>query len=117
MLLKTFNCGFRRDRIAGSLLAAGARRPRRGYRRAVASFALHRSGLVVQHIAPVYLFNIAVATDAADVPVHSLKRQSGAVVVKKRWLPLVAVVAACAFWGCRGSSELAGVDILVAALA
>ena len=117
MLLKTFTCGLRHDTIAGWLLAAGARRGRRGYCRPVTSLAWHGSGLVVQHVASVHGFDIAVATDAADVLVHALERQSGAAVVKKGRLPLVAVVTAFAFWGRRGSGELAGVDIPVAALA
>ena len=112
-----FNPGARHTKVAWWLLAAGARRRRRGYLRPVTGLALDGSGLVIQHVAAVHRFDIAVATGAADVFVHALQRESGATVVKKRRFPLVVVVAGGT--RCRFSieGELRVVRVPVAVLA
>lgn len=81
----------------------------------MASFASFRGGLVEQHIFAIYFALELVARAACDILVPTLQREFGLLVIKKRGLPLIGVVALRAFK--LPLAELIGMRVLVALIA
>ena len=78
----------------------------------MAVFAGFRCRLIEEHQVAIHWFLQRVACRTSDVFVPSFQRESGLVMIKKRRLPFIAVVACCAIVG--PGAELVGVRILMA---